>query len=172
MKKLNIDTPDTRKVLEIYLQNPAKSLDYINIRKILNKKSGNPIREALRALKKHKILEVSHVRGRLHSGIGMERYQISSDLNTFKKLSDLYRRAGIHAFIKSEYISEIKKKFTKILIEEAAQHGPKSVADFIELDVHLSPITSIPANFPPKLLLYQPFDRIFSDSYILDKGDT
>jgi hypothetical protein len=171
MKIVNIDTPNTRKVLEIYLQNPAKSLDYIDIRKMLNNISANPIREALRALKQHKILEVSHVRGRLHSGIGVERYKISSDLNEFKELSDLYRKDGIYEFIKSEYISGIKKKFSNLLLEKAAQHGPKSVADFIELDIHLSPITAIQSDFPPKLLLYQHFDRIFSDVYLLDKND-
>ncbi len=133
--------------------------------------SETPIRDALKELKRSNILGVSYERGRPKGGSRTERYNISNDLVAFKKVFEMYRINGIDEFIKSEYINGIKKKFAPILKAEARRFGFKSVIDFIELDVHLSPITSIQTNFPPKLLLSQPFDRIFSDVYILNKED-
>ena len=83
----------------------------------------------------------------------------------------MYRKRGIKGFIKSEYINIIKNKFRPILIKEASRFGFKSVIDFTELDIQLSPITSIQSNFSPKLLISQPFTRIFSDAYILNQDD-
>ena len=171
MNEINIYTKYTRRILEIYLQKPAESFDYIKLRKLLPTLGETTIRDALRALKRSNILEVSHQKGRLHSGKGTERYSISNDLAAFKKLSEMYHINGIDEFIKSEYINKVKEKFTPILKAKAGRFGFKSIIDFIELDIHLSPITSIQSTFPPKLLLCQPFDRIFSDVYILNKDD-
>jgi hypothetical protein len=171
MNEINIESKNTYRILEIYLRNPAKSFDFVELRRLLPTLSETPIRDALRALKLSNILEVSHERGRPKSGSRTERYGISNDLAAFKKLSQMYRINGIDEFIKSEYINIMKSKFTPILKAEARRFGFKSVTDFIELDIHLSPITSLQTNFPPKLLLCQPFDRIFSDVYILSKDD-
>ena len=169
MDEINIDKHMCR-VLEVFLQNPAKSFDYIDLRKLL-KESETQIRDPLRELERAKILEVSRDRGRPHSGIRVKKYRISDDLEAFSKLSAMYRTKGLNYFIKSKYINVIKEKFKPILIEEASRFGFKSVKDFIELDIHLSPITSIQSNFPPKLLISQPFTRIFSDAYILNEDD-
>jgi hypothetical protein len=165
-----IDSEVTRKILKIYLGIPAESLNFKELRDLLPKLSETPIRNALRTLKLFKILEVSHERGRPRGGF-REKYRISNDLDAFEKLSEMYRINGIDEFIKSEYINSVKKKYTPISKKEARCFGFKSIIDFIELDIHLSPITAIPAKFSPGLLLNPPFERIFSDVYILNKDD-
>lgn len=168
MNEIDIDTEYTRKMLEICLQNPSRSFYYSDLRKHLDG-SETPIREALQTLARAKILEVSRERGRPRGSL--KRYRISTELEAFNELSAMYRTKGIKDFIKSEYIDIIKNKFSPILIAEASRFGFKSVIDFIELDIHLSPITSIQSNFPPKLLIIEPFTRIFSDAYILNEDD-
>lgn len=172
MNDIELDTPNNRKVLDIYLQNPARSFSYLKLRPMLGTLSETSIRDALRALESSKILEVSHAVGRPKKREEKTKiYSISDKPNVFKKLSEMYLKAGIDEFVKSEYIKSARKRFTPGLLERASSFGFKSVRDFVELDIQLSPITSMRTDFSPKLLLYHPFVRIFSDVYLLSEED-
>ena len=47
----------------------------------------------------------------------------------------------------------------------------RSLNQFMEYDIHLSPFTSYPFNSPSDLLFSNPFQRIFDDVYLLDEAD-
>jgi hypothetical protein len=47
----------------------------------------------------------------------------------------------------------------------------KSLKEFIDYDIMLSPFTSYPVNDPAHILLRRPFERIYNDAFILNQSD-
>jgi hypothetical protein len=164
-----IDPKIAHLLLEPYLQDPLMSYTLKDFKRFLMEFSEDPIRKAIFALKRSKILEVEYQRGRPKGGKRVERYSISKELEAFKKLSKMYLELGIEGFLKSDYIYQQKNIFISSLKKEP--YGSGSIADYIELDIQLKPLDSYPINYPPALLLRQPFDRIFSDVHIFNKDD-
>lgn len=64
----------------------------------------------------------------------------------------------------------LRDELAKTYRDEAGTLGVKT-ADFVGLDMHLSPFISYPLNYPLSSLLKRPFERLFSDIYIFNEDD-
>jgi hypothetical protein len=104
-------------------------------------------------------------RSEFGSTIGCQIKPIGS--NRIKILSQFDPKKAV-AFYRDTIQVDIENLFSELYNRSLIT---RSLNQFMEYDIHLSPFTSYPINSPRDLLFLDPFRRIFDDVYLLDEVD-
>lgn len=110
------------KILDIWLETPEGEFDILEIKKRLNSgdQSETIIRKILRKLKEQQILEEKSKPGRPRGG-HKGHYLLKSDLETLKRLFELYSLDESKKFLQFNYMNVLIKKFG--IVEVFKQFG-------------------------------------------------